>query len=337
MASIRSRNGKWQARVRRHGHPPIEKSFHTRTDAEKWARGVESEIDRGLYIDRTEAERILFTGILDRYAIEVLPKKRGIEAEAIRIRALQKSSLAAYSMAALNSKTIAAWRDNRLKQVSGSTVNRELNIISAVINVAIREWGIALPFNPVTLIKRPASNRPRARRLESDEEQRLLEALTVSDRAPRGTFTSMQNTWIKPLVQVALETAMRRGELLSLKWNDVDLNRRTAHLRDTKNGEARTVPLSGKAVTVLSGLPRSIDGTVFPVSADSLKKAFSRACVRAGIDGVVFHTLRHEATSRLAERLPNVIELAAVTGHKDIRMLQRYYHPRPTDLAQKLA
>lgn len=336
MASIRSRNGKWQARVIRKGHRTVEKTFHSRSDAEKWARMIETEIDRGLYIDRTEAERTLFSDILRRYQTDLLHTKRGSAIESIRLDALAKSALGQVSMAALNSKAIASWRDERLKRVSGSTVNRELNIISAVINVAIREWGITLPQNPVSLIKRPQSNRARDRRLEPDEEARLLQALTVTGRGADGTFSGMQNQWIKPLVLFALETAMRRGELLRLTWHDVDFQRRTAYLQDTKNGDPRTVPLSSQAVNILALLPRSIDGKIFPVSADALKKAFTRACERAKINGVVFHTLRHEATSRIAVKLPNVIELAAVTGHKDLRMLQRYYHPRAAELAKKL-
>lgn len=336
MASIRQRGAKWQARVIRKGKPTTEKTFHTKADAEKWARQIESEMDRGLYVDRSEAERTLFREVVERYQEEVLPKKRGKEAEGLRLDALKHSALAPLSMSALTSKAIAAWRDTRLKKVSGSTVNRELNIISAVVSVAIREWGIALPVNPVTLIKRPQSNRARDRRLDPDEERRLLDELTVKERAVDGRFTGAQNIWMKPLVQFALETAMRRGELLALTWEDVNLGRRIAHLPITKNGEARTVPLSSAAVGVLEALPKSISGRVFPCTADAVKKAFTRACERAGIAGVVFHTLRHEATSRLAEKLPNVIELAAVTGHKDLRMLQRYYHPRAEDLAQKL-
>lgn len=336
MASIRYRNGKWQARVRRHGHPAVEKTFQTRVDAERWARQLEAEMDRGLYVDRSEAERMLFRDVLQRYENEALPQKRGKDAERLRLQALMKSALAPCSMAALTSKAVAAWRDSRLKQVSGSTVNRELNIISAVINVAIREWGIALPVNPVTLIKRPQSNHSRDRRIDPDEERRLLDALTVKDRAEDGTFSGPQNTWMRPLVQFALETAMRRGELLALTWDEIELERRVAYLPITKNGEARAVPLSARAVGILRSLPECITGRVFPLSADAVKKAFTRACARAGIQGVLFHTLRHEATSRLAEKLPNVIELAAVTGHKDLRMLQRYYHPRAEELAKKL-
>lgn len=336
MASIRSRNDKWQARVMRKGHPTIEKTFQVKADAERWARQIEAEIDRGLFVNRSEAERTLFADVLERYRAEVLPTKRGKDAEDYRIQALTRSSLASHSMTALSSKAIAAWRDGRLKQVSGSTVNRELNIISAVINVAIREWGIALPHNPVSLIKRPKEGQPRERRLDTCEEARLLEVLTIAPRSADGRFSGVQNPWMRPLVEFALETAMRRGELLSLMWKDINLDRRTARLNMTKNGRSRLVPLSSRAVQILQALPHSICGRVFPITADAVKKAFVRACERAGVHGVVFHTLRHEATSRLADKLHNVIELAAVTGHKDLRMLQRYYHPHAAELALKL-
>jgi integrase len=146
----------------------------------------------------------------------------------------------------------------------------------------------------------------------------------------------VRNPWVKPAVQLALETAMRRGELLSLQWQDIDVAKRVAHLHVTKNGCTRDVPLSLKACEVLAGLPRSIDGSVFPVTTEAFKQAFSRACLNAKIADLHFHDLRHEATSRLAQRLPNVIELAAVTGHYDLKMLQRYYHVSASDLARKI-
>ncbi len=145
-----------------------------------------------------------------------------------------------------------------------------------------------------------------------------------------------RNRWIKPLAHLALETAMRQGELLSLRWDNIDLQRRVAYLPETKNGSPRAVPLSSRAIEILQSLPRSLDGRVFPVTANALKLAWAHAVKRAGLDNLRFHDLRHEATSRLAERLPNVIELPAVTGHKDLRMLKRYYHPRAEDLAKKL-
>jgi len=147
---------------------------------------------------------------------------------------------------------------------------------------------------------------------------------------------------------------MRQGELLSLMWGNVDLETATAHLPMTKNGEARTVPLSARAVAILRELPRSIDGSVFPTTQNALKIAWQRALIRARKDyekdckttgkeldpsflrDLRFHDLRHEATSRIAEKLSNILELASVTGHKDLQMLKRYYHPRAKDLAKKL-
>jgi integrase len=129
---------------------------------------------------------------------------------------------------------------------------------------------------------------------------------------------------------------MRRSEILSLRWADVFFDDRYVRLHDTKNGEARDVPLSSRAVATLAALPRHINGRVFPITPDALKKAFVRACERAGLENLHFHDLRHEATSRIAERLDNILELSAVTGHKTVQMLKRYYHPRATDLALKL-
>jgi integrase len=129
---------------------------------------------------------------------------------------------------------------------------------------------------------------------------------------------------------------MRRGELLSLKWENIDLHARTAFLPDTKNGESRTVPLSSAAAQVLSELPKHITGAVIPVKFFSLDAAFKRACKRAGLEEVRFHDLRRTAITRMADKLPNVIELAAVSGHKSLMVLKRYYRPAPIDLAKKL-
>ncbi len=132
---------------------------------------------------------------------------------------------------------------------------------------------------------------------------------------------------VRSIVELAIETAMRRSELLSLRWQDVHLSDRYVRLRDTKNGEARDVPLTRRAVHVLEALPREQDGPVFPTTADAVKKAFERAVKRAGLGDLHFHDLRHEGTSRLAEKLDNELELSAVTGHKTLSMLKRYYPP----------
>lgn len=155
-------------------------------------------------------------------------------------------------MSALTSSLLAAYRDERLKIVSGATVNREFSVLSHAIDTARREWDVYLSTNPCTLVRRPPQGRPRDRRLEGDEEQRLL-----------GACRGARNKWLAHFVALAIETGMRRGELLGLLWDNVDLERRTAFLPVTKNGESRGVPLSSRAVTVLRGLPAFSSGHVF--------------------------------------------------------------------------
>jgi len=326
MACFEKRGKYWRAKIRRKGYPDQSRSFDTRAQAEIWVRDVEGEMDRGVFLDRNEAERNTLAEVIERYLVEVTPGKRGAGPESCRLRALQRRPIAKFKMSALTSSLIARYRDERLAQVSAGTVNKELNHLSHVIETARREWGIQLPNNPVQLVRRPACPKGRDRRFVDGECERLLAACAES-----------RNRHLLPVVQLAIETAMRQGELVNLVWKHVDFVRRTAHLPETKNGEARTVPLSTKAVAVIAGLPRSLSGEIFPgLTTESIKRAFIRACDRAGIENFHFHDLRHEATSRLFELGLNPIEVASITGHKTLQMLRRYTHLRAGDLAQKL-
>lgn len=326
MASFRQRSGKWQARVIRDGYPDQTKTFESKADAEKWARALESEIDKGQFVNVSEAQRTTLGDVIARYLVEVTPSMKGVTEDTIRLKAIMRKPIARWSMANLSAARIAAYRDERLKEVSGGTVIRELAYISAIINHARREWGINVP-NPVQMVRKPQSPQSRSRVLTDDEVSKLLMALEPTGR---------RSHWTKPAVQLALATAMRRGELLSMRWEHIDLQNRTAFLSDTKNGESRTVPLSTVAVQVLAELPRHISGVVIPVKFFTLDAAFKRARKRAGLDDVRFHDLRRTAITRMAEKLPNVIELAAVSGHKSLMVLKRYYRPTAAELAQKL-
>lgn len=335
MATIRKRGGKYQARIQRKGLDPISKSFINRTDAEKWARAIERDIDLGIYIRPAECDMQTFGALLARYRKEVSPTKRGGAMEAIRLLAMEKRPIAKLALTSVTPKALAAYRDERLKVVSATTVNRDLDDISAILNFARKEWCLAVA-NPVTEIRRPSKGKGRERVLEPEEEVRLMAALN-GGRNAQGRYTQgTRNPWVKPAIVLALETAMRRGELLALEWQYVDLAKCVAYLPLTKNGDARTVPMSKKAVEALSALPRSIGGRVLPITPMALRKAFERACEGAGIADLHFHDLRHTATTRLAQKLPNLVELAAVTGHRDVRMLARYYHPKAEELARKL-
>lgn len=326
MAAIHRRKDKWQVRIRRKGFPVEVKTFNTRADAEQWARSVETEMDRGSFVSRSEAEANTLEDIIERYITDVCPTRRSGMDEISRLRATCRTKLAKLSMAALTPKVVAAYRDERLKKVKPATVIRELTYLSAIINHARREWDINIA-NPVTLVRKPPSPQGRDRVLTTDEEARLLAAMIPTER---------RSVWLLPATILSLETAMRRGELIELRWSNVNLDAQTAYLAITKNGTARTVPLSKKAVSILADLPRSIDGWVIPVKGNTLHAAFRKACKRAGIKDFHWHDLRHTAITRLAQKLSNLIELAAVSGHRNLGMLKRYYHPSAADLARKL-
>jgi len=336
MASIRKLRGRWQAQVRRRGLPPRAKSFDLRSDAERWARELEALLDRGAFgIDTRRAEKLTMRELLERYSAEISPKKRGCKTEQDKIRMLLRCDIAHYTLASLTSEAVAAFRDARLKTVQPGTVNRDLSIISHAIEIARREWGIHLLNNPVKLIRRPQNPRGRDRRLEPGEEEALLDAA----RQARNPFM--------PLVFIfAIETGMRQSEILSLRWPDIDLTRRVAHLDMTKNGDARDVPLSARAVDVLqqaraimdSGYKRGVPDReqVFSLGQHAVKKGWERAVMLAGIKGLHFHDLRHEAVSRLFEKGFDAMEVSAISGHRSFKMLKRYTHLRVEGLVDRL-
>jgi integrase len=326
MASIQKRNDVWQVRIRVKGFPTQTKSFDNQRSAKIWATEIENELLRGVHRDYSSARTTTLGQVIERYLLEVTPSMKSAHEDGYRLRALQRMSICKHSLFNLTPAIIAKHRDHRLESVAAGTVIRELAYISSAINHARREWGVNIT-NPVQMVRKPPSPEGRNRTLTQDELERLLLALSPVGR---------RNLWTRPAVQFALATAMRRGEMLSLCWAQVDFERRTARLTQTKNGEGRTVPLSTEAIQILKSLPRSSEQVVFPVNYFTLDAAFKRAVLRAGLSDFRFHDLRHMAITAMAKKLPNVIELSAVSGHKSLAMLKRYYHPDAQELALKL-
>jgi integrase len=325
MASIRKKGEhQWHAQVRRKGFPSQTRTFTTRADAERWAKIVESEMERGVFVSRTESEATLLRDALRRYAEEILPSKRGQAADRSRIKTLE-AALGDYRLAAITSTHVARFRDSRLHVVGPQSVIHEINLLSRVLKAATHDWGIALPGGlPTAHVRKPSKPQGRDRRVSKRELERILDATGSAD--------------LRAAVVIAIETAMRRGEIASLGWKHIDLDKRVAHLPKTKTDVARDVPLSSAAIVALKELPRRLDGRVFGLQAESMSQAFERACEphRANVANLHFHDLRHEATSRLFEKGFNVMEVAAITGHKTLDMLKRYTHLRAEDLAKRL-
>lgn len=337
LATLRKKPWGWEAQIRRRGRPSISATFGSKADARAWAAGTESEIARGVYRERGEDDRLTLGLLIDRYRLEVTPHKKGAAVELVRLAAIRRDPISEIRLSDYLPADLATYRDRRLALVSGSTVNRELNLISHMFNVGRKEWGVKMD-NPVPRLRRPKENRARCRRLKAGEEAALMHELRPRERDERGLYRpgGCRSAWMLPLVQLALATAMRQGELLALRWQDVDLPGKCVVLHDTKNGDRREVPLSTQARLLLERLPRDRSGQVFPMTSEAVKQAFARAVERAGLRDFHFHDLRHEAVSRMAPLIRDSLTLSKVTGHKSTRMLGRYFHPDVSYMADLL-
>ncbi|NBJ12565.1 tyrosine-type recombinase/integrase [Microvirga arsenatis] len=326
MATIRKRGTKWQVQVRRKGSPPLSRSFLHKADAQAWARQIELQADRGDLVPKASVLTQSTVGdLIRRYLDEVVPRKRSAKNEAAVLRAFLRHNLAQVSLAKLTSAHFTAYRDERLSVVKGATVRREFVILRHCFEIAKGEWSIPLRDNPLKSIKLPPDSKARDRRLQEDEGEELLKAMTTPSAS-----------YLRPLIALAIETGMRRGELLSIRWKDVDLSASTIRILKTKNGHPRTIPLTPKAVEILASLNRK-DERVFPLTPNAVRLAWGRLRKRAGLEDLRLHDLRHEAVSRFFEYGLTVPEVALISGHRDPRMLSRYTHLRPEKVAEKLA
>ena len=265
-------------------------------------------------------------GILKRYLAEVTTKKRSDETERLRLGKLMRHPMCDLPLEKLTPEVLSAYRDYRLEVVKPGTVRRELSLIHHALDTARREWGLGLSENPVSLVRQPVLRNARDRRLERGDAERLAKALE-----------GCRNPLLGPAVWLAVETGLRRAELLALEWRHINAERRTAYIPWSKTGRARTIPLTSEALAILAGLERDVSGRVFPITANALRLAWERLRRRAGLRDLRFHDLRHEALSRFAELGLNVPELAVISGHRDARMLLRYTHVQPAQLAAKLS
>jgi len=327
VATIRKRGVRWQAQVRLQGHAPITKSFTHKADAEAWARQQEVAIERGeIQSARKSLKTYVLADLLTRYQSEVTPRKRGAASELFRLKTLKAAPIASLPLDKLTPSVLARHRDERLLVVSAPSVRRELAILQHCLEVARKDWGVPLPRNPMEDVRKPQSAKARSRRLSSEDAQKLANGLQKT-----------RSRLLADIIRFAIATGMRRGELLAMRWTNVNAEARTVYLPHTKNGEARTVPLSPGALSILSRQKR-IDGEdrVFPISANAVRLAWERLKRRVGIENLRFHDLRHEAISRFFEYGLNVPEVSAISGHKDPRMLMRYTHLKAETIADKL-
>jgi integrase len=327
MASITKRGDSYRVLIRKRGYPPISETFPRKSDAEKWARKTESEMDhRKFIVDTKETVHEVF----ERYRLEVSPKKPGRRWEDLRIkRLLRTASFCRKRVAQLVPQDIQAWRNQRQTEVSDATVNREMNLVSAVFTHALKEWHVALPYNPVKQVARPPKTKHRRRRITTDEITQLRTQFN-----PVISYLRDYTPWV---FEFCIETGLRMGEACRLRWMDVNFDERWIYVLPSKNGDDRYVPLTDNAVALLASvrmLGRK-EERVFPVQVGPLGTEFREACSKAKIVDLHFHDSRHEACSRLA-KIYTVMELAKIIGHRDLQSLMVYYNPTAAELAKKV-
>ena len=325
MATISKKFGKWYVQIRRSFHKPIYKSFIAKQDAHKWARETERLIEVGQFVDTTEANKTTLKTLLERYEREVVPKKR-TTGDKYLISNIMKHSFVDKVLSHITSSDIAEFRDKRLNVVSGSSVNRELSIVSDCIKRAINEWGCYIRENPVKPSLRCEENPSRTRRLDIGEYEKLMTACKKS-----------RAFWC-PIIDFAIHSAMRRGELLRLTWQMVHLDKKYITLPPeiTKTNKVRNVPLQLRAIEILRKLPRSLDGRVFPIGIKNFERTWTKICRRANIKGLRWHDLKREAISRLFERGLSISEVQLFCGNS-LATLNVYTEHNSTTLAEKLA
>jgi len=292
---------------------------------------MERQADRrGLPVNPAVLDRTTLAQVLVRFRDEVVPRTKSAEVDTYIINAFLRRPLAKVALSALTPGKFAQYRDERLREVSADTVQRELSVYQRALKKAMTDWELPLTVNPLSLVSKPKKAKGRNRRLVDGEQAKIMAAITTGMRRCR-------NPWIAPLVELALETSRRRSDLLKLEWTNVDLNRRVALLPDTKNGDDQTIALSRRAVEILNELQGKHPTRVFPISAEAVKCAWRRLRKRAGAKDLRFHDLRHEAISRFFEEKGlSIPEAALMSGHRDPRMLFRYTHLRAESIAERL-
>lgn len=339
MASVQKRGNKYRVRIIRKGFPTQSQTFHTHAEALRWSRQIESQMDHGAFKPNPvknnlfSNREILFHEAALHYMQTHSIHKKIVLSETYRLQILIKR-WGEIPVEKIDKLAILALRDNLLKMGrSGETINHYFNTISKVFQMLEGDWDISI-LNPIKGIKRMPRPSGRTKRVNAQ-----LESLLISG------CDQLSLPLLRSIVRFAIQTGMRRGEIMGLSWADIDLPNRKAYLNQTKNGESRQVPLTRQAMAVLEALSRD-EERVFPMGMDALRSQFTRLKEYAkgqwnGVgtnpfNDLRFHDLRHEALSRLSDAGLNVIELSHISGHRTLGMLKRYTHPSHEAIFSKL-
>ena len=322
MGCVRKRGNSWNVQVRISGWRSFTKTFQTKSDAKQWIVTLEKEL-KSKPLPEKNIKNLKLKDLFNKYKFEILPKLKSHKIVTYKLNFLSRLWLGEIIVVNLTKGHLEQFCKDRKLVVKDGTIKSELMLIKRIVKIATDKWNYGIPFNAFYGIELPSPHKPRNRRATQEELSILI-----------AHANKQRNTYISTIIQFAVETGMRRSEILKLKWIDVNLKTRIASLYDTKNGDERHIPLTKTAVQLLSNLTQLSD-FVFPISANCLRLAWERCRKKSNIKGLRFHDLRHEAVSRYFEMGLSVPEVALISGHKDVRQLFRYTHLKPESLIAK--
>jgi integrase len=318
----------YRARVRIKGHPVLIQSFSSKPLAMKWKRDTESAVEQGKYEYAQSGSKKTLAELIDRYIEIVLPSKQKNARNIHQHLLWWKQKLGHCLLSDIKPNLLAQKRDELLSGLtckgkirSSTTVVRYLASLSHAFAIAVKDWEW-IQENPVMKISKPKISNGRTRFLNEVEKEKLIRACRKSE-----------SNGLYPIVILALSTGMRRGEIMNLKWNDIDLAKGAILLQTTKNGERRYIPLLGMALDLLRAryINQATDALIFSAphlqsKPLDIRSAWNTALRNAGISNFRFHDLRHTAASYLAMNQASLLEIGTLLGHKTIQMTKRYAH-----------
>lgn len=282
-----------------------------------------------------QAKVTTVVSLFERYQVEVASKMKGRNELGTVKRLIRDASFMKLRLDRLKPTDIRDWRDDRVKEIAPQSVHRELNTISGVFRHAIKEWSAPLSENPCHLVSRfKGADKSREKMWGKDDTALFLKTCGWKESSTPKTGRD----YVGWALLLAIETAMRIGELCLPTVDDFHAAEKYVHLKDTKNGDVRNVPLSKKALKYLARLcaGKKPGDKIIPINANTLGEYVLDVRRDCGLEHLVFHDSRHTAATQISKKLSNVLELSAVTGHRSLKALKKYYHPVPADLAGKL-
>ncbi|MGF1621591.1 MAG: tyrosine-type recombinase/integrase [Rhodomicrobiaceae bacterium] len=329
MASFDKRpNGKWRARVRRSDLGSVSRSFISKREAEKWARVMEAHIEGGTYDPQpkgSDPKAVTLGQLIERYRDNISTRKKGAKVEATVLNAFLRNhaAMAKKKLSQISTTDWVQYRDKRLEQVKPTTLRRQWNTFKNFYAIIISEWGYEID-NHIDKINLKVNDVKRDRRLKDGELDKLL-----------AEASKRKNKLLVPLIKWACATAMRRGEILNLRWSDIDLKQKVLEVRETKTGVDRTLPVTSEMREILEQID-PVSEYVFPIGFENLNGTWRKIVKACGIEDLHFHDLRREGVSCLFERGLDIPQVASISGHKTWGMLARYTKLKPQDILKKL-